>query len=413
MQMDSFTRLEHTVMMPLLSHVPVLLEGEPGGGKSSFTRRLAEKLNVLHIDVNLSQNEGVDVHGCRIVARESRDVNGKPCTVTVQAPPDYAIEAVSAPQGALINFEELTCVPPPEAGPTLGIFSDHKIAGIALDKTRIGIIACCNPPKLSAGGWKLSLPSINRFCRISFRQSPHEWAEQFVTYWGNPPTIERWGVALSEEEWSQDRAVVANFVLQHPEVVNQLPQPGQKSINGMAEECFCSYRSLDYASRIMTHCRLFHMSDDTRYELWAGLITAAAALQLSNYTLNMSLPRPSDLIDDPSIYPLDLPSDRVFTVLMSCVAEFYNRHRTYKEQGGSKNKKVRDKLLRSLTNCFKIAGIVLRNGGPKDIVAKMARLLVDESVYPQGFDPPEEIVEIIKVVKAAGVNWRRDRRPVE
>jgi hypothetical protein len=388
------------VLTLLQSQTNVLLVSNPGMGKSSFTRWMADQLGVLHIDINLSQNEGIDVHGARVLGKEPRMINGKACTVTVQAPPDYAIEAATAPQGALINFEELTCIPLSEAGPTLGIFSDYIIGGVKLDRSRVGIIACCNPPEASAGGWALSLPTINRFTELQFEQSVSEWAENFVSYWGRPPVIERWGEKTPENEWARDRAMIAAFAKQFPDVVNKLPA------HGAPEKAFCSFRSLEAASRIKTRCRLNNVNDDDRQVLWNGTIGAGAAKQLHEYIRNIKLPTPAALIDDPDSFDMaSVKTDQMFYILLACVGEVEYRKRC-DEQLPVVNKKSRKHVVQSWQNLWKILEIVYRNGGPKDIVAIAARHACATSTYPLGAEPPQFVQEIVKVVRAAGVTYR-------
>jgi hypothetical protein len=388
------------VMICLDQQLNVLLVSAPGMGKSSFTKWMANELNVLHIDINLSQNEGIDVHGARIIAREPKTINGKQCTVTVQAPPDYAIDATDSNRGALINFEELTCIPPAEAGPTLGIFSDYIIGGIRLDKERIGITACCNPPEMSAGGWKLSLPTINRFVRLNFDQDVTEWAENFITYWDNPPVIKRWNRETSESEWSRDRAVVASFARQFPDLVNKPPEAGS------ADESFCTFRSLDFASRIKTGCRLRNATEDVRQRLWAGALGGATAKQLWEYLNHFDLPSPSEIIDNPGNFDMTIvPSDKMFYLIMACVAEIMNR----KRQGDAKKKdmKFHSYVIKSWQSMWDILLLVLKSRGPKDIVAAAARRIADPANYPKGAEPPTAIEDIVKVVRASGVDWRR------
>lgn len=397
--MSTMMKMFDEVMVCLDQQLNVLLVSAPGMGKSSFTKWLAKQLNVLHIDINLSQNEGIDVHGARIIAREPKIINGQTCTVTVQAPPDYAIDAVNADHGALINFEELTCIPPAEAGPTLGIFSDYVIGGIRLNPERVGITACCNPPEMSAGGWKLSLPTVNRFVRLSFEQDVAEWAENFITYWDNPPILRRWGHETSESEWSRDRAVVASFAKQFPDLVNKPPEAGS------AEESFCTYRSLDFASRIKVGCRLRGVPENVRQKLWVGAIGAPAAKQLMAYLDAFDLPSPSEMVDNPRNFDMTVvPSDKMFYMIMAGVAEVLNRKR--QDDCKKTDKKFHAYVVQSWQNMWDILLHVLNSKGPKDIVAAAGRRLVDKDNTPTGAQPPMAIDAIVKVVRSSGVDWR-------
>lgn len=401
--MSTMMKMFDQVMVCLDQQLNVLLVSAPGMGKSSFTKWMAKELKLLHIDINLSQNEGIDVHGARVISREPKMINGQPCTVTVQAPPDYAIDAADAQHGALINFEELTCVPPAEAGPTLGIFSDYIIGGIRLNREKIGITACCNPPEMSAGGWKLSLPTINRFVKLNFEQDPSEWAENFITYWDDPPVISRWGKTTSESEWSRDRAVIAAFAKQFPDLVNKPPEVGS------AEESFCTFRSLDFASRIKTGCRLRGMTEDVRQKLWAGVLGGPAAKQLWEYLNTFDLPSPSKMIDNPDDFDMTVvPSDKMFYMIMACVAEVLNRKRQ-DDVKKCADKKFHGYVIKSWQNMWDILLHVIKSRGPKDIVAAAARRIADPTNYPKGAEPPMAADEIVKVVRASGVDWRQKK----
>ena len=390
----------------LHTQTPPFWEGSPGVGKTAAAIGLARYLKVPFKLIHLSHDDGCEVHGTKVLAKETVELEGKIYSKVEYAPPDYVLDALNAckedpespgsGKGFLMIFDEITITPPPTHGPALKIFGDYTIGGIELPREKVGIIACGNPSHQAAGGWKLPLPTINRFTKMDFKVDPNDWAGQFPGYWGLPPVISRWGKTLEESDWGLNRTKVASFVRQFPDLLNKLPESG-------ADDPFPSCRSWDFVSRHLTVAKELDVPEDELQELINGSVGPAAGMQFKQWLDALKLPDPRDLIDHPEKFTGKFADADLFYVVKACASEVQHRKRKCME-GGNKKKEV-ESLHKSWLNVWKLLDIIRKQGGPRDIVALTAFDLTMDA--PKGCDPPEEMVEVVRTVRAAGVTRRK------
>ena len=61
--------------------------------------------------------------------------------------------------------------------------------------------------------------------------------------------------------------------------------------------------------------------------------------------------------------------------------------------------------MKSWANVWKLLDIIRKQGGPRDIVALTAFDLAVDA--PKGCEPPPEMLEVVRTVRAAGVTRRK------
>jgi hypothetical protein len=385
----------------LRAEVNPFLEGDPGIGKTAFARDLARKLGVKSYYVCLSHREGVEVHGNQVVKRDSLYINDKEFTVVEQAPPKYVIEAVGERKGAIIVFDELTRIPPQTAGPTLAIFSEWIIGEVKLPREKIGLIACANPSGQDPGCWKLPYAMSNRFGKLKFKVQPLEWANQFTSYWGDPPKIEKWGTVVDEEKWLRTRAVVSTFIRQFPELLNKMPKDAKD-----AE--FPTCRTWDYLSRVMVTAETMGLTEDERNEIFIGLVGAGAAKQFTEWYRHMDLPDPRLLVDDPTLLKLPVTTDKLFYIVMALAEEVKRRNRIYSELADDKKmtsegKKAGQAAIKAWENTCALFVAAVKAGCPKDIPCLVSHDLAQNK--PRGAKPEKVFVDtFVPIAVAAGMD---------
>jgi hypothetical protein len=390
----------------LYSQAPPFWKGAPGVGKTAAAVGLARRIGVPFKLIHLSHDDGCEVHGTKVLAKETQEFEGRLYQSVTYAPPDYVLDALRActpdpdlpgsGKGFMMIFDEITITPPPTHGPALKIFGDYTIAGIELPREKVGIIACGNPSHQAAGGWKLPLPTINRFTEIDYKVDPVSWANDFPGYWGNPPTIGRWDTNLAESDWSLNRTKVAAFIRQFPELLNKLPENGN-------DEPFCSCRTWDFVSRHMTVAPMVDLPADDLHDLLIGSIGAPAALQFRKWLEMQRLPDPRELLDKPDSFDGKYADADLFYIVKACAAEVMQRKRVAAANGNKK--KDTDYVKKSWENIWKLLVIIQKAGGARDVVALTAFDLCPEA--PRGLEAPVEIAEVIGTIRAAGINRRR------
>jgi len=378
----------------LRAEVNPLLEGDPGIGKTKFALALASRMGVKSYYVCLSHREGVEVHGNQVVRRETLRIGDREYVCVEQAPPRYVVEAVNEKHGAIIVFDELNRMAPQQAGPALAIFSEWFIGEVALPRERISLIACSNPTGVDVGTWRLPSAMSSRFCKLSFKVVPSEWANQFTGYWNNPPTIIKYGHVLDEKKWARCRAVVATFIRTFPELLYKPP-------TDVKETQFPTPRTWDYLSRILVTAEDCGLTEDERYELFVGTVGPGAARQFDNWFKNMDLPDPSVLLDNPGILKFPIAADKLYYITQACAEECKRRKRLADEK--ENDKKLQQSAVEGWLNAWTIFAMAVESGCPRDIPTLVSHDLAANR--PRGAKPPKEIDVFVKTAVAAGVQW--------
>lgn len=395
------------IAVPIMKcHCVPLIEGPPGVGKSAAVADLARRLSVRSFILFPSHKLGSEVHGQPVISKTPFKYKECEYTVVEQAPPRYVLEAMSAADekgclGAIINIEEFTTITAHEQAPFLGVVADFMIGEIRLNRYEIGIVICCNPPEMAAGGTPLTAPAANRMIHLKYEFDPVEFATNFVGYWGNPPELGIWGEHLPEGEWIQDRGRVAAFLRSCPDQAFRYPDD-PKNRSG----AWPSPRQWDSVSRFLTVARLDKLPHRVLHEMLFGAVGQGAASQFLAWSDKAHLPDPRDLVDDPQLF--NIPngrSDLLFYILTSCIAEAAHRHRQALDDHSKNRGKLMSRAITAWLNCWRMLGTVVKKDGPKDVAAVAAKLLSKSEARPKDAPVPDEVVELAPVVDAAGLDW--------
>jgi hypothetical protein len=276
--------------------VPTILWGVPGVGKSSAVRAFAKARN-LHCEVVIASiREPSDFLGLPVAAGEGVRF----------VPPQWAVNLHRLGEGVLF-LDEISTAPPAVQAALLRVVLERTVGELTLPEG-VRIVAAANPPETAAGGWELSPALANRFLHFEYQISPLDWADSFVSYWGDPPTLR----SISPEEWMKARALVAGFIRSRPQLLIQVPE--EPSAAGRA---WPSPRTWDAVSRLFAA-----VGDDieTFAPLAAGAVGSGAAIEFVAWLKEGDLPDPEKVIADPRAYVVPPRGDRAYAVL-AAVAE--------------------------------------------------------------------------------------------
>ena len=282
------------------AHVPVILWGDPGVGKSSVVRALAAADQVPVETLIGSQREPVDIAGWPMV------VEG----VVRLAVPDWAKALVDANGGYLLLDELTTCSDSVRAA-MLTVIQERMVGRTKLPDA-VRIVAAANPAERSAGGYILDAPTANRFLHIDFDPTVEEWLTGLRTNFAALPASR--AVAADELRAADEVGAVAAFIEARPELYRRVPDTDEA-----AGRAWPSQRSWHSLARVLAYLR----GDDTDAIATAvlGLVGEGAGSEYLEWRASVDLPAVVDVIADPSIVAWDTARpDQVWAVLSGVVA---------------------------------------------------------------------------------------------
>ncbi len=338
------------------SHIPVLLVGYPGEGKTSFINSLARSLNRHCETIIGSIREPSDVGGLPV-----RTQNG----VELLAPKWAQI--LHKEPGILFIDEILTCTPAMQAA-LLRVCFDKVVGDLALHPETI-IIAAANPPEISPNGVEMSPPLANRFVHFNWELDYKEWTQGMIE--GFPDLKfdklpESW-----ESKIPSKRALVSSFISHKPNVLRVFPKE-ESARSGP----WPSPRTWDFASRLLA---AFEAAGTEPYGAVSGCIGPAAATEFFTFTKNLDLPDPEDLLKNPKAYtPDNTRDDRNLAVLNSVVAAVLANNTKERWQ-----------------KAFDVIGVFI-DANKKDLATIAAQTLLLKE--PKGVKPPMAILAKLSLV---------------
>lgn len=313
--------LSHLLAQSFLTHVPLLITGPPGVGKSMAVQKtVIDDLKLPVWIVVASYREPSDFGGLPVIDKKAITVNGQAFVAIRLAPPAYALEA--AQKGGVIILEEVTTTPPAVQAPLLRMVHELVVGELELPKDRVAIVAIANPPFMAASGWELTPPLQNRFRHITYKLDPIEWAESFPLYWGKPPVLQFFNDKLDQDAWRAARTKVAAFIHARPQLLLQYPkqqQASETSLEAMDQwvraQAWASPRTWDFASRFMA------LDDDPIQPDLSAIsecVGEGPAEEMWSWLKYADLPTPEEIegfLRKPESFQLTKDSDRNYAIL--------------------------------------------------------------------------------------------------
>lgn len=193
------------------SNTPVLLWGDPGSGKTAFIESIAAALHCPMEDLAPGTLDPTDIAGLPI--NTGKMEHGLP--VAEAAPPAWARRLTELDADlALLFFDEINTANSAVQGALLRVIQTRKVGQLPLDGD-VRLVATANPPKSSAGGWKLAPAMTSRWLHIWWQPSVDEIITGLTNGWPEPDPLD----AVSGNLMDRDAAiaVVATFLADQPE----------------------------------------------------------------------------------------------------------------------------------------------------------------------------------------------------
>lgn len=345
------------------AHVPVLIWGPPGTGKSSAVRAMADSMGWPCETVIAAIREPSDFSGLPVI------VDG----VVHFAPPRWAERLAAAGRG-LLFLDEISTAPPAVQAALLRVVLERVVGDLALPGDVV-VVAAANPPEQSADGWDLSAPLANRFCHLEWDVEPAAFAQGLAGGWEAPavPTLP----AGWEEGFTRTRGLVSAFVTVRPGLTCQVPGDAAGAGRGWP-----SPRTWEMAARLWAAAEAAGASTEAETALITGCVGEGPGVELLMWEMDMDLPDPEDVLADPDGFELPERGDRAYAILSAVAAAV---------------------AARSTPERWLAGWRVLGRAGERvpDVAAVAARVLAQ--CRPPGATAPPEVKLFAPLLKEAGL----------
>jgi hypothetical protein len=254
---SSISETQMLVIEAIQAGVPPLIIGEPGTGKTSMVRGVAEYYKV-HLEVILgSIIEPADIGGMPVVDHNTTvDIAGQKYPSLRMVPIGAAVRASLAQEGCIIFLDELNTAPPAVFAALLRVALEKRFGEHQMPFNKTAIVAAMNPVEMAAGGNVLPPALANRFEHIPMKVNAASWASNFRTNFravnaalGKFTGEFQVGV-IDEAEHKRHRDSIASFIERRPDLLLSYPEQ-QADASGP----WASPRSIENASKCLAVCK--------------------------------------------------------------------------------------------------------------------------------------------------------------
>lgn len=283
-------------MVAFQAHIPSMLVGAPGTGKSAAVRALGERLGYRVIILLGSQMDPTDFSGMPQGRELGKTSSGEKIFGTVNLAPLWQI-LILKNKKVILFLDEYSNAPASVRSGFLTLIQDRVFAnGQKVPKETV-IIGGMNPVEEAADGYEMDLPTKNRFFHMSWDPPYDEWFQGMMCNWNKP-------MSDAEAEW---KVKIVNFLRDNPRYVHKQPsEDGSELANTAAKTAsekevllaaWPSRRSWDNLSKAL-------VPTDGNFRIVnrisQGLVGFEASGAFLNWLRNNETINPRDVLKDPT-----------------------------------------------------------------------------------------------------------------
>ena len=154
-------------------HIPLMIWGKPGIGKSAIVKKVAKDNNYKLVDIRLSQKESVDIIGMPVTS--TIEINGEEHNVLDFHPPSWFVKALFE-GNCILFFDEINRGRREVLQAVFQIVYDKTLNGKKLPDT-VYQCAACNPPSEGEDVLELGDALNDRFLHVVAEPNVKEWVK--------------------------------------------------------------------------------------------------------------------------------------------------------------------------------------------------------------------------------------------
>lgn len=286
----------------IIANVPTLLWGNPGQGKTSVIKAIADRY-ALHLETIIAAiYEPSDFAGLPVVDPVTR--------TTALASPAWATRLADREEG-LVFYDEVSTAPPAVQAALLRPILEGVVGETVLP-AGVRTVAAANPADIAAGGWDLAAPMANRFLHLDWNLPASVVRDGFAIGWPvvDLPTPDPERV---ESLFAESKILVGTFIGARPELATKMPDSSAD-----ASRAFPTPRSWEQVAKLYAFAQAADVNETVINLLLQGSVGTVAAGEFLTFVANLDLPDPEALLADPASFvaPLDRP-DKMYAICAS------------------------------------------------------------------------------------------------
>ena len=293
--------------------LPLLLEGEPGIGKSAIIEELCESNGLECETLTASDRDPTDFSGLPFPDKDHKRIN--------RLVEEWMHRMFSWTRG-VVFIDELSTVP----GVVQAVLLRGIRSGVFASREApkgVRFIAAMNPSEIASGGHKISQPLANRFGWLDFPPPTVDSWSEFMMRSGPDVTAE--ALDADEEEkrvfglwptaYAKNVGLMTAAVRSLPHTLFNKP----KNNDPQASKAWSSPRTMEYATRAMAASEVHGLSEADSDTFMAAFVGEATALELIAFRNKQDLPDPAEVLDGNIKFKHDRKRiDRTWAVLSAC-----------------------------------------------------------------------------------------------
>ena len=380
--------------------LPLLLEGEPGIGKSAIIEQICAANGLECETLTASDRDPTDFSGLPFPDREHKHV-----TRLVEG----WMHDMFSSKRKVVFIDELSTV----AGSVQAVLLRGVRSGVWAGREApkgVRFIAAMNPSEIASGGHKISQPLANRFGWIDFP----------------PPTPDQWGAYMmgagqdvvrqtdtnrnriksaakapsldpeAEEQrvldrWTEEYARTTGLMVAATRALPHVMLNKPKNNDPAASKAWSSPRTLEYATRALASASIHALSEVDTDIFFSSFVGDAVAMEISKFRHQQDLPDPGRVLDGKEKFKHDKKRiDRTWAVLAGCT--------TLVASPAAKDRKKRATAL------WEILSEVADDAA--DLVLKPVNILISKQLISLHKETSMKLLEKLDpIVTAADIHW--------